>query len=298
MPRYYEITYLPGGRVEEFGGSRGNYYELADGTRLDLHPGPAWCRQCGGLSHGEEVEPLDEIDRRLAEMADPASDVYRWMMECTTAAQDGRGEQFRQRQVEKLRVRRRWREGRVSPPRCLVCGTTDIVALEPDRPVPHPAGRGRIVARVVGMCSTAWNDWFFTPEGERVWHATPELLRADGWVSVWLGTYRSAAELGGYLSGPYGFETDFGFRIDPADPPRSTVVEDGPPEPVGELLGRLRGSAGFAGVVAATVADRLNWNRATAAVVFDGLRYDPRHDRTDPGDPLRFVGAFECGRPG
>lgn len=49
-------------------------------------------------------------------------------------------------------------------------------------PVPHPHGDGMIQIDCVGMCSTSFNEWFFTPEGDRIprdtqptyWHH-PEL---------------------------------------------------------------------------------------------------------------------------
>ena len=66
MPASYEITFLPECRVVEFDPSRGNYYELDDGSRLDMRITPVWCRRCGGVSEGEEVEPLLKIDKRLA----------------------------------------------------------------------------------------------------------------------------------------------------------------------------------------------------------------------------------------
>jgi hypothetical protein len=35
-------------------------------------------------------------------------------------------------------------------------------------PVPHPSGEGMIQIDCVGMCSTSFNEWFLTPQGDRI----------------------------------------------------------------------------------------------------------------------------------
>jgi hypothetical protein len=163
VPAYYEIKFLPDGRVEEFAGSRGNYYEFDDGSRLDVEAVPAWCRRCGDIAHGERVEPLEKIDRHLAELQDPGSEFCRMAIGAMTDP-----EELRLHLIDKWQKRRRWRAGRKSPARCILCGSTDLVIFPLDEPVPHPGGDGTIEVSCVGMCSTEFNDWFFTPEGERI----------------------------------------------------------------------------------------------------------------------------------
>jgi hypothetical protein len=64
MPAVYRIKFLPGGETQELYGSRGDYYELANRTHLDLRSSPVWCRQCNGFTDGESIEVLEEIDRQ------------------------------------------------------------------------------------------------------------------------------------------------------------------------------------------------------------------------------------------
>jgi hypothetical protein len=151
MPALYEIRFLPEGRAEHFAGSRGNYYDFPDGSRIDVQTTPVWCRGCGRVTNGERVEPLDEIDRQIeAELRGQGSwcGAVKW--------------------VEVLRERRRWREARQSPPKCLTCGTTDVFVFPVNEVAPNPAGPGTVEVSTVGMCSTGFNQWFFTPEGERI----------------------------------------------------------------------------------------------------------------------------------
>ena len=192
MPAMYEIRYQPQGKVERFYGSRGNYYEFEDGTRLDVHTTPAWCRACGGLTHGERIDSLARIDQQIADLNDPSSELYRFTQRSLLPELDDLvpKDKFRLDQLAEAHKRRDWRHRRTSPPRCIRCGSTDVVILPIGEAVPHPAGAGTIEVRWIGMCSTSFNEWFFTPEGERIprdtkptyWHHpaldnTPSALR-------------------------------------------------------------------------------------------------------------------------
>ena len=182
MPAFYQITFLPQGRVVEFAGCRGNYYEFDDGSHLDLHTTPAWCHPCGKITHGEELETLEDIDRQLADLRNPRSDLYRFLARDFNHEYKDLGEAFTLKHSEERLQRRRWRAARVSPPRCIHCGSTDVVVFPVDQPVRNPAGPGTVEVSIKGMCSTSFNEWYFTPEGERIprdtqptyWHH-PEL---------------------------------------------------------------------------------------------------------------------------
>jgi hypothetical protein len=164
MPALYRLLSLPAATAEELCGSRGNYYELEDGSHIDLRSRPVWCRKCRCYTDGESIESLDEIDRQLSDLNDPGSEMYR----LTQDSLSGPRGRFRLHWVELTRHRRRWRERRVSPPRCLLCGATDIVVLREDEEIPNPCGPGTVLLTVIGQCSTSFNEWYFTPEGERI----------------------------------------------------------------------------------------------------------------------------------
>jgi hypothetical protein len=167
MPGVYQIKFLPGGETREFYGSRGDYYEFDDGSHIDVRSGPVWCRRCNGFTDGESIEGLDEIERQLADLDDPASELYRFT-EDTSPTADGRP-RLRPLVTELLTKRRRWREGRRSPPKCLQCGSAEIVVLpcEGER-VRNPAGTGWVEVTITGLCSTSFNNRFYTPEGDRI----------------------------------------------------------------------------------------------------------------------------------
>jgi hypothetical protein len=164
MPALFEIRHLPQGTTLEFVGSRGNYYEFEDGSRIDVRSSPVWCRRCGDYTDGESIESLDEIDRQLADLVDPQSELYR----ITHWALSGPNGRFRRHWIDLTNQRRRWRERRVSPPRCLLCGSTDLVSLPERVEIPNPRGSGTVVLSATGHCSTSFNEWFFTCEGERI----------------------------------------------------------------------------------------------------------------------------------
>ena len=167
MPGVYEIRFLPSGRTREFYGSRGDYYEFEDGSHIDVSSGPVWCYRCHDFTDGESIESLETIDQQLADLQDPRSELYRSTKD-TLLYNDGRP-RFRPHYIDLLRQRRQWREGREAPPKCLECGTTEIVVLSADgERVKNPAGIGWVVVTITGLCSTLFNNRFYTPEGDRI----------------------------------------------------------------------------------------------------------------------------------
>ena len=168
MPGIYEFEFLPAGRVERFVDCQRNLYLLADGSQLIIRTRPAWCRRCGRVTHAEQIGPLEAIDQRLAELRDPSSPSYRALAAGAIPGVTPEGDDFVQLVVNDLRIRRRWRAGRESPPRCIFCGTTDIVALPRVGVVADPDGPGTVEGRWIGIGSFDDERKFFTPEGERL----------------------------------------------------------------------------------------------------------------------------------
>ncbi len=165
MPAIYKLRFLPPDPSHpdmEMCGSRGNYYEFGDGNHLDVWSTPVWCHECRDYKYGERIETLEEIDRHLEEARNPTSKRTRSLF----AGRMNR--EFRMKWAEKLQRRREWLQVRRSPPRCLQCGSTDIVRLPENEAVPNPDGPGSVVLEVSGLCSTWFNNWYFTPEGERI----------------------------------------------------------------------------------------------------------------------------------
>jgi hypothetical protein len=167
MPAMYEIITAPGGGGGLFAGTRGNYYDLGGG-QIEVETTPGWCRRCGRWRHVELIETVAEIDQKLADLRNPRSKLYQlyardYLEECKDL-----GPTFCAGVIAELKLRRRWREERVTPPKCIECGSTDIVVLPINEVVSNPAGPGTVEVRIRGMCSTDFNEWFFTPEGDRI----------------------------------------------------------------------------------------------------------------------------------
>jgi hypothetical protein len=163
------MTFLPEGRVERFYGSRGNYYEFADGSHLDVYTEPVWCTRCLRVTNGEVIPTLESLDKQLAELGGPGSTLARLLLPPGVSALDFE-ENFRRERIDEARKRREWRLGRRSPAKCIHCGSTEIVALPHNQPVTVATGPTpiTIILRVTGLCSTNFNEWFFTPEGDRI----------------------------------------------------------------------------------------------------------------------------------
>lgn len=155
MPAVYEIRFLPGGEILEFYGSRGDSYEFGDGSQIGVISKPVWCRRCGEFTDGESIEDLDDIDQLLADLHDPSSKV-------------SRGLHYRLRIIEQVEERRRWLSSRKSPPKCLECGSTEIVVFRIGERAENPRGPGWVEITVTGHCSTSFNNRFCTPEGDRI----------------------------------------------------------------------------------------------------------------------------------
>ena len=168
MPVMYEIAYLPEGRLADFAGSRGNYYEFEDGSHVDLQSTPVWCHRCGKVTHGESIKPLVEIAAMLSELLDPDSERSQEIMSPYLPDRAEVGAKVRLDRIDSTKKRRLWRERRQSAPKCIMCGSTDLFEFEMGQPIPNPAGHGTIEVRVTGLCSTQFNQWFFTTEGDRI----------------------------------------------------------------------------------------------------------------------------------
>ena len=142
MPAVYQLRFMPGGETQKIYGSRGDHYEMANGTHIDLHSSPVWCRQCMKFTDGESIEALEEIDRQIAELRDPTSELFRFYRESGADSIGVEGIRF----ITKLETRRRWRDRREAPPKCLECGSTEIVVLpegqKSEEPGRHRLGRG------------------------------------------------------------------------------------------------------------------------------------------------------------
>lgn len=166
MPAFYRLTFLPEGRTEDFAGSCGNYYRLEDGNEIELKSQPVWCDQCGKVTHGEEIESVEQLDKKIAGLERLAAEIRLEMTRPPLPTFDAPGDRIQLKQIAELQLRRKWRRTRSSPPRCIPCGSSQIVPLEYD--VPVRAGRGFVLLDCVGFCDIGFHISYFMPEGQRI----------------------------------------------------------------------------------------------------------------------------------
>jgi hypothetical protein len=188
MPELYEIRWLPDGPIQSLVGSRGNHYELPNGEQLDLQSAPVWCHRCGKITLGEYLSSVEEISQQIRDLHDPSSELYGLLFLPGVFEEPIEEVNARRKwHIAELRRRLQWREGRRSPAKCIFCGTTELIVLPEGTPIAIPGHPGEFQIDCVGMCSTEFNEWIFTPEGDRIprntrptyWHH-PELDSPEG----------------------------------------------------------------------------------------------------------------------
>ena len=111
-------------------------------------------------------------------------------------------------------------------------------------------------------------------------------------VSIWIGNFRSSADLDEYLCLSERFEQDFGFHLSDRNMPE-IKVESGP-RPIESLVEGFSWSEEFR-EAAAAAAHRMDIQSATTAIVFHHFAYDPTRATVAPDAPLTFVGSFSFG---
>lgn len=134
-------------------------YVLPGGRSLSIQDAFGWCGACNGATPCEALPALADVERLL-----------------TQALRDGN-----ERLVAELEDTRSWISGRVSPPRCLDCGSTSIQRVplgwslyrdeESDEDfldIPHPGCNGMLRVEMCGWSLYRAVDTRYSPEGEKL----------------------------------------------------------------------------------------------------------------------------------
>ncbi len=165
MPVMYKITLLPKGEVRTFTGTRGNYYLLSDDLKIEVRKWPVWCRECQAFSEGEHIQSVPELEQAVADYSDINSAENQRVLQLSFIRDKA---EFIAKRLAERTARLQWRRGRTAPPKCLECGTMDIVDLGDGQEVASPCSPGTLTIGGVAMCSTAFRNYFYTPEGDRI----------------------------------------------------------------------------------------------------------------------------------
>jgi len=156
MAGFVEYHLTSAGRGEFVGYSAYLDYRLPDGSTLPVEQQPAWCPSCKHFVLAGRVPDDEELERRLAEAQAAAPEAV---------ARLGLLGRSPEEEVAELTRRVAWRRGRVSPPRCLHCGSGRVAALPDGDEFPHPETGERVV--VTGSGFADMEPWVaeFSPEG-------------------------------------------------------------------------------------------------------------------------------------
>ncbi|HSZ58994.1 MAG TPA: hypothetical protein VK797_25360 [Tepidisphaeraceae bacterium] len=159
----YEIENTSIGKIERIHETPGCFYRLTDESRLRLQVWPASCFRCGRFTEAERIETLEELDAKLAQLRDPERRGL--ILPQLRFADPLLIEQL----IGQCELRRAWRQTRVSPAKCIECGSTEICLLSGNEPISHPCGVGELVVRISlsGGISIRY-EILVTPEGDRL----------------------------------------------------------------------------------------------------------------------------------
>ena len=112
-------------------------YQLAGGVTLYVREELAWCLEENRLVRAEKLHVLEELIAELV-ACEALADVE--------AEDEVTGfpitREHRARRIAEARAAVDWRRRRVSPGRCLSCGTTSVAPIWRDEAPPHPGCAG------------------------------------------------------------------------------------------------------------------------------------------------------------
>jgi hypothetical protein len=145
-----DITNTADGTCEGLTLMSTRWYILPSAAAIRLYEQVAWCRGCAKFVRAEHLGSLEEIDAQMAkyrqEVADRRRKLDGWLyrLRLKDGGQLSHEISVYQDAVAEYEMRRQWRLDRQSPPRCLECGSTELMLPPDDEEFPHPAGKGRI----------------------------------------------------------------------------------------------------------------------------------------------------------
>ena len=143
-----------------------SYYYLDDGLELPCSDQLAWCNNCDDVVAAERLPDPHALNRLVAHLTAEGLDEDRLK---TAKLLKKEPAEYLNEFIDTYRAMIAWRRDRISPPRCLSCGSVEIVELEPIRSVPlekfsHPQCGGQFFLDASGHASEAYFRRL-TPEG-------------------------------------------------------------------------------------------------------------------------------------
>jgi hypothetical protein len=133
-------------------------YRLPDGSLLFVRQTDCWCAKCHGFEVAEDIPNCIELETDLRRLANGDEDERLWIRYGTPTKE----------LFDDLRRRIEWRRTRRSPPKCLHCGSTNIVVVPEGDEFAYPKNGERVVKIAIGFASTVQWHAEFTTEGELI----------------------------------------------------------------------------------------------------------------------------------
>jgi hypothetical protein len=136
-------------------------YRLPDGTDLPILQVPAWCSACGEFVLAEDLPTIASLGGEIQrlEAGDPTL-LQVWAFVSGGAPVEQR--------LAELRRRIEWRKARHGLPRCLHCGSPDVVPIPTSGEFNHPLTGERVVVGDSGFGDTPPWRALYSPEGKRL----------------------------------------------------------------------------------------------------------------------------------
>lgn len=120
---------------QEFKDSALRFYRLENGSEINMPSIIAWCESCKAVVQAEQVPDEGLIESRIEQVKSGELDTFLRL-----------DDEKREKEIDyHLRVLS-WRRSRISPPKCLVCGSNKVAELaEPEGyPPKYPPGVTKI----------------------------------------------------------------------------------------------------------------------------------------------------------
>jgi hypothetical protein len=159
MPFIFEIDHGDGGRSESLLLFLGRYYRLADGSTQMIDEQAAWCTRCRRVIAAEQLRPLPELERKLAELQQGDKPLLDLLSALFGSVEE---------EIVNIRNKLEWRQRRTSSARCLNCGSEDIVPLPFEGETVHPGNGRTIRVRCENRCDALRLDAYYSTEGIRI----------------------------------------------------------------------------------------------------------------------------------
>ena len=156
-------------------------YVFGPQAELESMTRPGWCYHCRAFKYCESPLSLEELDEEIESLHDPNSESriwysehhkrLRWEIFGNQSIKDAEAEleSYIAQIIEDMRQRRKWYATRMSPPKCLSCGSTNLLLFPCGEEVKSPCSEGTLIWYDIQVRDgKILEPVYLTPEGDRL----------------------------------------------------------------------------------------------------------------------------------